>query len=124
MTLDRVLLGMFLVTLEVTARAVPVVPVPVAVAAEETAMQGLAARGAVGTWACVGEEGIEDQVGLPWVGAVAEDPGIRQVSKDAAVVDAAAGVVVVARQECLLEGPLTISSPGDGIEGIDVREPR
>lgn len=55
----------------------------------------------------MGEEGIEDQVGLGVEAAI----GTLQVSKDAAV----------ALQECLRDGPPTTSNPGDGIE---VKEPR
>lgn len=56
---------------------------------------------------CVGEDGIEDQVGR----GVEVATGTLHVSKDAAV----------ALQECLRGGPPTTSRPGDG---IDVKEPR
>lgn len=56
---------------------------------------------------CVGEEGIEDQVGL----GVEVAAGTLQVSKD----------VAVALHECLRDGPPTTSNPGDGIED---KEPR
>lgn len=55
----------------------------------------------------MGEDGIEDQVGL----GVEVATGTLHVSKEAAV----------ALQECLLGGPLTTSNPGDGIE---LKEPR
>lgn len=57
------------------------------------------------TW--VGEEGIEDQVGL----GVEVARGTLQVSKDAAV----------ALHECLRGGPPTTSNPGDGIEDNEPR---
>lgn len=81
MTLDRVRLGGFLEFLE--------------------------AEDADGGWTCVGEEGIDDQVGR----GVEVAMGTRHVSKDAAF----------ARHECLLGGPPTTSRPGDGME---LKEPR